>query len=485
MRGVVEQPNLQEPSEMTDPVEDTKLPRSAIGVLIGFCLIGVALLALGRRDYPQVHTILDTSMTLLTGVLTLLLWDMGARTSSSFPKQLAIGFAATFILELIHVMVTVEWSGPLAAAVEMHDVLRPVTWPPAAHALPIGIAGAIWLAQHRRTGTLGYGIAVAVLSGGLLEAFRRLPTYTPPALLGTTRPALILAPLLWAIVGWICWRQRAVDHVFRPLTTMAIVLFLGNVTMLYSQAPHDTQAMVAHLSKAAGGLILLLCLMQLAAFDMLERLRAETKLARLNEELEHRVLDRTMQLKSTNTMLAREVDVRRHAEQKAQDQLRRVNLLHHIIRAIGERQDLSGLLQVVVRSLEEQLPADFVCLCFYDAVDNTLAVARVGRKGDALAVELGMPRRARVEIDESGLSRCMAGELVYTPDVGQVDFPFARRLAIGGLRSLVLAPLKTESQIFGVLLVARAGPRGFHDSECEFLQQLSEHLALVVHQAQL
>jgi uncharacterized protein YigA (DUF484 family) len=366
----------------------------------------------------------------------------------------------------------------------MHDYLRPVTWPPAAHALPIGIAGAIWLARRGRIDALGCALAMAVLSGALLEIFRRLPPYVPPGPLGITRPVLVLVPLLWATAGWICWRRRTADRIFLPLTIMAAVFCLGAVSMLYSQAPHDTQAMVAHLSKASGGMVLLLCLMQMAASDMRERMRAERNLARLNEDLEHRVVNRTIQLETANTKLEREVNVRRQAEQKAQDQLRRINLLHHIIRAIGERQDLNDLLHVVVGSVEQELPADFACLCFHDAVDNTLAVVRVGGNGSVLAPRLGMPERARVRIDAAGLAQCMAGELVYMSDLGREDSAFARQLAAGGVRSLVLAPLKTESEVFGLLVVARAGPQGFHANESEFLQQLSEHLALVVHQAQ-
>jgi GAF domain-containing protein len=461
------------------------LPHSAIGVLIAFGFIGGILLANGRRDYPQLHAILDTAMALVTGVLALLLWDMGRRIDRPFPRWLSIGLAVTFVLQSVHVMVTVDWTGALAPVVEMHHFLRPVTWPPAAHLLPIGVAGAIWLMQRGHNDTLGYAIVMIGVGAGLSVAFRWLPTYTPPGPLGITRPALILAPLLWAIVALVCWRLRAADRVFRPLTATAAVLLLGNVAMLYSQAPHDTQAMVAHLSVVAGGLVLLMSLMQLASFDMLERTRAEGKLARANGELEDRVLDRTARLEATNKILATEIAVRRQAEQTAQAQLARLNLLHQITHALGARQDLSSFCQVVVRSVEEQLPVDFACLCFYHAVDHTLAVAGVALKSGPVALDLAMPDRAIVDIDDNGLARCVGGQLVYEPDVVQVDFPFCRRLATGGLRSVVLAPLQVESQIFGVLMVARVQAQGFDSGECEFLSQLGEHLALVVHQAQL
>jgi signal transduction histidine kinase/CheY-like chemotaxis protein len=83
------------------------------------------------------------------------------------------------------------------------------------------------------------------------------------------------------------------------------------------------------------------------------------------------------------------------------------------------------------------------------------------------------------------LSRCVGGELVYEPDVNAVAFPFPQRLAKVGLRSVVAAPLLVENQIFGALIAARREPTSFSSGECEFLKQLSEHVALAAHQAQL
>ncbi len=180
-----------------------------------------------------------------------------------------------------------------------------------------------------------------------------------------------------------------------------------------------------------------------------------------------------------------DITARKQAEEKLQAQLQRLNLLHQITRATGERQDLHSIFQVVIRSLEEELPIDFGCLCLLDRADNSLTVTAVGARSEPLARELAMPARSRVAIDENGLSRCVRGHLVYEPDIGAVQFPFPQRLAKGGLRSLVAAPLLVESQVFGVLIAARRQPQGFSSGECEFLRQLSEHVALAAHQAQL
>ena len=180
---------------------------------------------------------------------------------------------------------------------------------------------------------------------------------------------------------------------------------------------------------------------------------------------------------------ASDVSEQKTAEEKLQAQLSRLNLLGEITRAISERQDVPSIFQVVVRSLTEQFPASFCCVCLYDQTGNYLTVTSVSPA--PLAAQLAIPVNARIDIDENGLSRCVRGQLVYEPDVREVPCPFPQRLARGGLCSIVAAPLLAESRVFGVLVAARRESRAFSSGECEFLRQLSEHVALAAQQAQL
>jgi signal transduction histidine kinase/ActR/RegA family two-component response regulator len=184
-------------------------------------------------------------------------------------------------------------------------------------------------------------------------------------------------------------------------------------------------------------------------------------------------------------ILFNDITDRKRAEAQVQAQLARLNLLHQITRAIGERQDIQSIFQVVIRTLEEHLPVDFCCICLHDSAEDGLIVTSVGLHSESLATELAMPVQARIEIDRNGLSRCVRGDLVYEPDISQVLFPFPRRMAQGGLHAMVAAPLLVESKVFGVLIAARREAHSFSSGECEFLRQASEHVALAAHQAQL
>jgi signal transduction histidine kinase/ActR/RegA family two-component response regulator/HAMP domain-containing protein len=204
----------------------------------------------------------------------------------------------------------------------------------------------------------------------------------------------------------------------------------------------------------------------------------------MTEKLRRTTVSRD-ELARTNTALQAEIIVRQQAEHKTHAQLGRLNLLHQITRSIGDRQDLRSIFQVVIRSLEDQLPVDFGCICLYDQARQVLVVTSVGIGSETLALELAMAEHSHIPIDANGLSRCVAGQLVYEADISEVPFPFPLRLARGELRALVMAPLLAESTVFGVLVTARRQANSFSSGECEFLRQLSEHVALAANQAQL
>jgi signal transduction histidine kinase/ActR/RegA family two-component response regulator len=176
---------------------------------------------------------------------------------------------------------------------------------------------------------------------------------------------------------------------------------------------------------------------------------------------------------------------REAAQTKLQLQLSRLDLLHRITRAIGERHDLRSIFQVVIRSLETDLPIDFGCLCLYDEAQRVLTVTSIGSRSDAMLKKLAMTEHELIAVDRNGLATCIKGQLVYEPDIARIDGDVTQRLASAGLRALVISPLVAQGTVFGVLIAGRAQAQTFSSNECEFLRQLSDHVALATHQAQL
>jgi signal transduction histidine kinase/ActR/RegA family two-component response regulator len=180
-----------------------------------------------------------------------------------------------------------------------------------------------------------------------------------------------------------------------------------------------------------------------------------------------------------------DITERKQAEMRLQTQLSRMELLDRITRATSERQDLRSIFQVVIGSLEENLPLDFGCMCLYDSATESLTVANVGSRSAGLAARLSMTDGACIPIDRNGLSSCVRGQLVYEPDIENSPFQFPKRLAGVGLCSFVAAPLLVHDKVFGVLIGARHAANSFTSPECEFIRHLSEHVALAAHQANL
>ena len=555
---------------MTDAAGRFKLSGSVLGALLLLAVISATLVAVGRRDYPNLHLILGSDLCLLSGVLALFFRNLGVRSERPFPIWLAISFGIAFLAELIPVLVTIEWPGPFASIGQSVALLQPATWPIGGFIQAIGVGCSIWLLLSGRRRAPWLAPALMLLGAVLFEMSVALPRYTSPDALGITRLTLVLLPLFWAAIGAVCWRKRAVERMLPALALMAAVLVLAQVAMLYSRAPDDTAAIIAHLGQVAASLVLLLSVMEMDATDMLERGRAEQHLAlraqhaAIVESSDDAIMSKTLQgvitswnhgaqelfgysaaetigqpmlmlfpegrrqeeadilakiargesvdhfetvrirkdgtridvsvtispLKNARgevigaSKIARDISERKRAEQKLLMQLARLELFSLITRAIGQRQDLASIFQVVVRSLETDLPIDFGCICLYESGAAMLTVASVGLGSEAVALEVGLPEQAHIAIGRNGLSRCVGGQLVYEPDNEQVKFAFPQQLARAGLRSFVAAPLLVESKVFGVLIAARRTPHGFSSGECEFLRQLSEHVALAANQAE-
>jgi PAS domain S-box-containing protein len=289
------------------------MSRMTAGILTVVGILVVALLATEHTAHPDLHTILDSSLFLLSGLLALLFWDIGARSGRPLAKWIGVSFALTSVSECIHALASLEWSGELKAVAQANH-WRSATWSPGAYLLPIGILAAIWLTSHEVKRGAEFAAALAALDVVLFMIFYNLPPYSSPWL-GVARPSLLLVPALWAFAAWKCRKLGDSDRIFPALALMAATLFVGSVLILFSRHSHDGLGMSCHLLKAGGYLGLMVSLMQMASADMLDRVRAQRALGQLNEELEMRVVARTTELESINLSLQKEIQARISEEQ--------------------------------------------------------------------------------------------------------------------------------------------------------------------------
>jgi len=180
-----------------------------------------------------------------------------------------------------------------------------------------------------------------------------------------------------------------------------------------------------------------------------------------------------------------DITERQESERRLERQLERLKLLEDLTLAIGQRQDLSSIFQVAIQRLEDQLPLDFACVCLRDDAPDQLRVVSIGRHNQDVSALAGLGMDSILPVEENGFAHCLTGRLVYEQDTARLQYPMAQQLALGGLRSILFTPLQVESQVFGVLLVARKEPDAFTGQERRFIQQVSAHVALASHQSRL
>ncbi|WP_162888626.1 ATP-binding protein [Dechloromonas sp. HYN0024] len=254
--------------------------RLATGFLAAYALIAVGLLGSGADIYEHLHLELDAVNGILSLLLAAFLLAKQSRMPAAVRQALAICFAYAAFAEILHALVGIEWSGPMQWVSESAKTLRPATWPPSAYILPIGLVYP-WLLLKGRIAfrpTLFAGIMALLMVSLLLVAWS-LPKYVDTGILGIQRPtqAPLLLLLAWLVVAF--YRQRKAHPLYEGISWMCALLFLSDLSMLFSTSPHEKFTMVAHSGKLLSYTFLHTIQMRLAAADSDARLAAEVALA--------------------------------------------------------------------------------------------------------------------------------------------------------------------------------------------------------------
>lgn len=181
-----------------------------------------------------------------------------------------------------------------------------------------------------------------------------------------------------------------------------------------------------------------------------------------NEELEKRVRERTRDL---------------------EQQFSRISLLNQITYAVAARQDFESIVSIVLQQLEDHLPLDYASAYLFDAPNETFKVLVRGPKTQPIATALKIPEA--VPVDSTPFRPSLKGEIVYNPDVGDLELPMSKKTSEAGFKSALGIPLVIEGKTFGLFVFMRYEKDSFSRAERDFLRGLSAHVALAIHQVQL
>jgi signal transduction histidine kinase/ActR/RegA family two-component response regulator len=449
-----------------------------------YTLIAAVFFSFGQFESPILHTILDTSISISSLMLALLLWDLGRRTGADLPRLLAITFTIASGFELVHTAVALEGFASVFRSAPSEIYWRTGCWGAVACLIPLALLMSMVVPRSKHHAWI-FTIGLLAAGVALFCIFQWMPRYTAPGMLGTTRPSLLPSPVLWILVGVAYGYRRDGDPVLGTIPALAVLMVLANTAQTYSASPNDAAAMVAHFGKLIAEIFLLFNLIQLGSAELARRLSFERRLRRYNEDLEQRVSVRTAELEHANTQLAAALEFHKDADRSLEAKRNRLYLLHQITRAIGERQDLDSIFHVVSQSLEDKLPVDFSCGYLFDNVSQVFARTSIGSRSSARLPGVMFDELRTISLNGDEFFQCVTGKLTHQPDIVASTSPFSLQLEKSGLRALVIAPLKVDDVVFGILIVARTSPGSFNNEDCEFLAQLSEHVALAARQAKL
>lgn len=190
--------------------------------------------------------------------------------------------------------------------------------------------------------------------------------------------------------------------------------------------------------------------------------------------------------KRDNALLLARDELEKRIEERTRDlqqQFSRISLLNQITYAIAARQDFESMVLIVLQQLEEHLPVDYSAAYFLEEPTEMLKLMVRGPNSQPLAEQLQIP--PAVPLAHTPFRPCLQGEMIYVPDLNQLDLAVPQKMAKAGFSSCVGAPLVTKDKVFGLIVLLRRQLNGFSEAEQNFIHGLSAHMALAIYQAQL
>ena len=160
----------------------------------------------------------------------------------------------------------------------------------------------------------------------------------------------------------------------------------------------------------------------------------------------------------------------------------KLEFFDHIARLALETPKVSVVMEHAVRQLEDILPFDHALLIRISDHRNHLGevLFTTSRREVVPFVQVGQS----ISLEDAGLLDVVQAQspMVYADLTDQSQTPPFRDLYLqSGIRSLVCVPLFFQSQVLAILIVGRELPDAFSDVEIGSLEEISDFLAIILH----
>jgi two-component sensor histidine kinase len=216
--------------------------------------------------------------------------------------------------------------------------------------------------------------------------------------------------------------------------------------------------------------------------ELAERQRAEAALRQLNDELEERVSQRTVELAQVNADLLTEVAERRQTEADLLQRNRMLLSLQSAIASTTGSLDLEFLLDTITWEMTHLLNFESCTVYHWDGRSNelnALAGANAAVGSSESAADLGESPLYRRILEEMSAVHLTAGQT----DLDRLE---AQHLQKTGAKSLVLIPMIFHGRTVGLIeLMDRTVERILGDYEISAAQLLTSQVAAAIENAQL
>ncbi|MCA9936250.1 MAG: GAF domain-containing protein, partial [Anaerolineales bacterium] len=219
--------------------------------------------------------------------------------------------------------------------------------------------------------------------------------------------------------------------------------------------------------------------------DITQRVRMENELREHQEHLADLVAARTAELTISNQQLAQEIEEHRRTETALEENLSRSETLHRFSRALINFEDLSDLLQTVVDSVAEALPANRIVLYLLDQETEKITHAVRGGKNREQVSE---PDYKELQAGLTGWV-LREGEPALSPkdvlDPRESTAVQQRRMETN-CGAIIVVPLQYGSRLMGTLTAINSPDEpDFNQKDVDLVMTLVNQTAVAIETARL